>query len=737
MDDFYNWDNVQFEKDLERQVNRSHYIQTTRERPEYSKLNENSLCVDQFLLIGPPPESPEISKKAANSSENDILVAYPPTILRGLDYKLVITMTFPTGNKRKYLRNNGIEPLQDEFCFTIGIGDDDLIYGSCIHISLIQSPTPFFAKSSNKYSTYAFVILSHAPIIASHFTFLSYFALNSLHHFDFSTFPEIMPQSFNNDNLLTQLNPDYSLNPNFIISPNSKDSEQLMPAQHDTLNFPGKNLSSRTNSNVRFSSSVTNFFLNSQDENPMQETQTKTGVLKKAHSVHTTTLKNPSENLPVSIKVQQSHPNLPFYMDQNTSRNQSPSPIQNQNQVNNESQEMKPRPKVITFNFSSDSNSSVNLNSIEHASINSNTSVNSFASDTGNQKENSHTIKIDNSIAHNVLIKKISNDFKHAIQYYYTMTLSSPPFVLGKNICMFFPPYQNVINHDTLLWCSLDTLFSLFSVEIIIKLVSLLLLDSQVLVIGSCLEEVTMTVFALQHIIKPFEFSGQVIPILPNIPDFLTLLESPTPFIIGVPPSPRLSSFVFLDTAIFIHLDKREVSMTVEANYPDQKNVIKNLTKLLSKEKAKVGNPFSFPDIYKSTLNHKYNFSPETCALILKMIQKPMKRLYSDDVFSFFVTNIDYSRENGDVTIFNAELFLASVKDDERPYFKLLMESQTFQMYIENRIWDFLILINGQKKSMNKHMTTDISMGMHSSGKPRTRTRSKSIQEDALRIKKD
>lgn len=64
MDDFYNWDNVQFEKDLERQVNRSHYIQTTRERPEYSKLNENSLCVDQFLLIGPPPESPEISKKA-------------------------------------------------------------------------------------------------------------------------------------------------------------------------------------------------------------------------------------------------------------------------------------------------------------------------------------------------------------------------------------------------------------------------------------------------------------------------------------------------------------------------------------------------------------------------------------------------------------------------------------------------------------------------------------------------
>ena len=204
MYDYYEWDNEQFEKDLERQVNRSHYIQNTHEKPEYKRLNECSQCVDQFLLIGPPPDSLDLSKKANHSIENDILVAYPPTIIAGLDYKLVITMAFPTGNKRKYLRNNGIEPLQDEFCFTIGIGDDDLIYGSCVHISLIKSPTPFFAKSSNKYSIYAFVILSHAPIIASHFTFLSYFALNVLHHFDFSHFPDIVPPKFNNEYLLTQ-----------------------------------------------------------------------------------------------------------------------------------------------------------------------------------------------------------------------------------------------------------------------------------------------------------------------------------------------------------------------------------------------------------------------------------------------------------------------------------------------------------------------------------------------------
>ena len=191
MNDFYDWDNVQFEKDLERQVNRSHFIQPTHERPEDSKIHENSQCFDQFLLIGPPPESKDLPKDALQTNENDILVAYPPVILPNLDYRLVLLMSFPTGAKRKYLKNNGIEPLQDEFCFTIGIGDDDFIYGSCVHISLLKSPTPFFAKSSNKYSTYAFVILSHTPVIASHFTFLSYFALSVLHHFDFSSFPDV------------------------------------------------------------------------------------------------------------------------------------------------------------------------------------------------------------------------------------------------------------------------------------------------------------------------------------------------------------------------------------------------------------------------------------------------------------------------------------------------------------------------------------------------------------------
>jgi hypothetical protein len=42
------------------------------------------------------------------------------------------------------------------------------------------------------------------------------------------------------------------------------------------------------------------------------------------------------------------------------------------------------------------------------------------------------------------------------------------------------------------------------------------------------------------------------------------------------------------------------------------------------------------------------------------------------------------------VTVFNAELFLAQTSDNDRPFFKRLIESQNFEMFIENRIAAYL-----------------------------------------------
>ncbi|OHT09047.1 hypothetical protein TRFO_22217 [Tritrichomonas foetus] len=354
---------------------------------------------------------------------------------------------------------------------------------------------------------------------------------------------------------------------------------------------------------------------------------------------------------------------------------------------------------------------------------------------------------VDDSVGHIDGIT-VPEQFTNLLRSYFTTkAASAAPIALSRETVLYFPPKFS--STDYLLYSTLDTLFSLLSVEYIVQIYSMLLLDAQVLVIGSSLQEVSMTVLALHCLLRPFEFSGQVIPILPNDSNFLSLLETPTPFLIGIAPVPELKNFVFLDTAVFIHLDKKSVSFQVEAPYPEYKSVIRNLKSILRKEKCKVSHPFGYPDILDFYLNshannknsiskgskvnridnkkRRFHFSPETCNQIAKCLHKPIEKVSSDDIFGFFVTDMNTSKGQG-TTVFNSELFLVSVKKNERAYYEMLLESQTFQVFIENRICDYLYQTHGTK-GLENPMTTEILVGQ---AKQRTRSRSKSIQREIL-----
>lgn len=682
------WNNTKFEQDLERQLERRHLVQSTHLRTNDSILNLNSKCYDQFLLMGPVPSSSkdlhassdtklssmlhelkESQLRSDEKIEQVILVAYPPILLPYVDYNTVIRLSFPTGGDGKYLKNNGIEPLQDEFCFTLGIGEDEIIYGTCVHVSLIKSPTPFFAKSFNKESLYAFVMLSHAPILAAHFSFLSFLALNVLHHFEFADLPDVFPELFQTDHLMSQFDEDIDeKHPDIALrSTRSNNTQAARYPSHIAISRKSATTISIP-SDFPFTS-IKNTEFQQVTENPNERYRRAS-----TNFILSELITNKANQQPVKTV---NNDDFIFHI-----------------------------PAVSDPTISSPNEPNIHMQSIR-------------------------SIVIDGIFAHNIMIKKIPEEFQRILRYYYTLTISSPPFLIGKNSCMFFPPAKSIIDHDCLLWLSLDTLFSLLEPDTIINLISLLILDAQVLIIGSSLQEVTMTVIALQQLIKPFDFSGLVIPILSNSPEFLSLLESPTPFLIGVPPTPDLDSFEFLDTAIFVNLDKKVTSMTIEVSYPNFKNVVKKLTKILRKEKiCKASHPFAFPDIFKDYLNHRYSFSPETCNSILACIQEPLKILHSDEIFGYFVTemNTKANESTGRVTIFNTELFLASVQKQDRQYFRQLLESQTFQMFIENRIWDYLVLIKGQQAN-GMNMTTNISLGLRENFRPKTRRRSKSIQK--------
>lgn len=334
--------------------------------------------------------------------------------------------------------------------------------------------------------------------------------------------------------------------------------------------------------------------------------------------------------------------------------------------------------------------------------------------DSSNLIEN---MDLDNQIAHHRSIT-IPEYFSNALKYYYSKDSSSSPFEFGKDAQIFFPPVGNL---ECLLWLSLDTIFSLLNVDFIMKLVTSIIFDAQVLVIGHSLQEVSMTVIALQYLIRPFRFCGPVIPILPDTSDFFELLNSPTPFIIGVAPCKELSSFVFLEGCIFVYLDRKNASFATEASFPNEKEVVKQIKKILEKEKSRISHPFSFPSIFKKFLNHKYEFTPDTSKRIVDTIMNQIKILITDDIYSYFVTDID-STDGSSVTIFNTELFLASVKNDCKKFYQKLLESQNFQIFIEEKI-----LKMQQSRDSQSPLTSDIAPPAK-----RPRRRSISILKDAL-----
>lgn len=95
-------------------------------------------------------------------------------------------------------------------------------------------------------------------------------------------------------------------------------------------------------------------------------------------------------------------------------------------------------------------------------------------------------------------------------------------------------------------------------------------------------------------------------------------------------------------------------------------------------------NPYKFPLDYTKKLNHKFALSMDQIKQILDIIHEPLNFIFSDNLNCYFVTD---ALEN--ITIFNQSLFIASVKQEDQSFYEFLLESQTFQDYVEIKLDEF------------------------------------------------
>ena len=289
-------------------------------------------------------------------------------------------------------------------------------------------------------------------------------------------------------------------------------------------------------------------------------------------------------------------------------------------------------------------------------------------------------------IGHHPLVE-VPEFFENEIERYYSLSLDSSSILLDKGFELNFPP-PSTSDNKLILCAALDILFSILSVSDVISLISALLLDAQVLVVGSSLQEVTMTVFALEYLLQPFSYSGIVMPILPTTESYVDLLHTPTPFLFGVTPFPKLKKIQFMESTYFVNLDKRSVpTVNFYPPFPDYNNVVYKVLAQLSVKNSKP-NPYRFTSSCSPFIkNIKASLSMEAIEEILTAIHSPFSQhILSDVLTCFFVTDAA-----AQVTIFNQELFLASVDQNDLPFYEFLMESQTFQDYIEKQLDQFTL----------------------------------------------
>jgi hypothetical protein len=329
---------------------------------------------------------------------------------------------------------------------------------------------------------------------------------------------------------------------------------------------------------------------------------------------------------------------------------------------------------------------------------------------------------IDDEICHERTIE-VPSFFGDGLKFYEFTGPSTPPLFLGSDIEIHFPPHSDT---KMILYYTLDTIFSILSVSDIVLLVGALMMDCTIIVIGSSLKEVSHTILSLQYLIEPCRYSGMVVPIVPCESDFMTLLDSPTPMIVGVAPCPALFTLTFLDTSIFVNLDRRIVTSSSFPSYPNHEHIVRTLETIIDKERSHAPHPFGYPAVLRRDNDHEFSFSPTTADQIVKVLQEPLWQLLTDFVYCFFVSDMTSSSDGTWITVFNSALFLGQVDAKESEFFRWFVESQTFELYIEERISEYLT---------KKHADGRIGMvGQPSApGERRTsRRRTKSIDQSLL-----
>ena len=254
----------------------------------------------------------------------------------------------------------------------------------------------------------------------------------------------------------------------------------------------------------------------------------------------------------------------------------------------------------------------------------------------------------------------------------------------------------HLTKHQCLSYTTLDFLFSVLNVEQIVQLYTALLLERSILFVSEDPHNYSSAVIALACLIAPFQSSATVIPVVPNVPEFQALFESPVPFIAGTPARTAKADIV---------VDLDEGTMTLAGKLeilPDASNIMKQVKAVLSLHQ----NDIAVPSAYKKLLFGRKERNPEFDAFVNSssnfglphsyLLEHPQKFLFSAlcadsirDIFSLHLSNFlsekikpcfvtDTTDSANPISVLNQELFLSQFAGPEYEFYSQFAGTNIF-----------------------------------------------------------
>lgn len=253
----------------------------------------------------------------------------------------------------------------------------------------------------------------------------------------------------------------------------------------------------------------------------------------------------------------------------------------------------------------------------------------------------------------------------------------------------------------------------------IIECYTNILLEQRILFFSTSFQRASLSIFALNTLIYPFQPSSNIISILPENDNYAPFKDSPVPYLIGTVGKSQNGD-------VYVNLDSGEISINPSVSsfqLPEQKELEKKLQLILDQRSdieipqktirtglfMKVSENPKFVDFQQKISQDPQIFPvfdlnepmsvilrPDMVDQILTAFHHHLSNIVDPILPSCFAT--DSTDINHPITVLNQDLFLSHVNPEDAPFFQAFLNTHGFQEYTNAKTDAFAI-----SRAMNNH----------------------------------